>query len=104
MFLDLMQLTGINPGSPLGAHVAQQVDDTPRSTSKPQNIADFIDSDAYDIKLDKSNILMLGPTGSGKTLLAQTIARCLGESINVEFSCSVSIQSWPWDSSNSKYQ
>ncbi|HRF98821.1 MAG TPA: ClpX C4-type zinc finger protein, partial [Aggregatilineales bacterium] len=29
------------------------------------------------IELDKSNILMLGPTGSGKTLLAQTLARIL---------------------------
>jgi ATP-dependent Clp protease ATP-binding subunit ClpX len=27
-------------------------------------------SDKHDIKLEKSNILMLGPTGSGKTLLA----------------------------------
>ncbi|MDB3869269.1 ATP-dependent Clp protease ATP-binding subunit ClpX [Candidatus Thioglobus sp.] len=30
-----------------------------------------------DIELDKSNILMIGPTGSGKTLLAQTLARIL---------------------------
>jgi ATP-dependent Clp protease ATP-binding subunit ClpX len=30
-----------------------------------------------DVQLDKSNILLLGPTGSGKTLLAQTIARQL---------------------------
>ncbi|CAO2634582.1 ATP-dependent Clp protease ATP-binding subunit clpX-like, mitochondrial, partial [Lemmus lemmus] len=30
-----------------------------------------------DIKLEKSNILLLGPTGSGKTLLAQTLAKCL---------------------------
>ncbi|CAF0986550.1 unnamed protein product [Rotaria sp. Silwood1] len=36
-----------------------------------------INNDKYDIKLEKSNILMLGPTGSGKTLLAQTIAKCL---------------------------
>lgn len=34
-------------------------------------------TDKHDLKLDKSNILMLGPTGSGKTLLAQTVARCL---------------------------
>ena len=30
-----------------------------------------------DVELDKSNILMVGPTGSGKTLLAQTLARLL---------------------------
>lgn len=30
-----------------------------------------------DVELNKSNILMLGPTGSGKTLLAQTLARKL---------------------------
>ena len=29
------------------------------------------------VELQKSNILMLGPTGSGKTLLAQTLARVL---------------------------
>ena len=34
-----------------------------------------------DVELQKSNILMLGPTGSGKTLLAQTLARV----INVPF-------------------
>ena len=30
-----------------------------------------------DVELQKSNILMIGPTGSGKTLLAQTLARLL---------------------------
>ena len=30
-----------------------------------------------DVELQKSNIVMLGPTGSGKTLLAQTLARIL---------------------------
>ena len=30
-----------------------------------------------DVELQKSNILMMGPTGSGKTLLAQTLARIL---------------------------
>lgn len=33
--------------------------------------------DPETIELSKSNILMLGPTGSGKTLLAQTLARIL---------------------------
>ncbi len=30
-----------------------------------------------EVELDKSNILLLGPTGVGKTLLAQTLARML---------------------------
>ncbi|GJM74812.1 hypothetical protein HMSSN036_70280 [Paenibacillus macerans] len=30
-----------------------------------------------DVELQKSNILLLGPTGSGKTLLAQTMAKIL---------------------------
>ncbi len=34
--------------------------------------------DKTDVELQKSNVLMLGPTGSGKTLLAQTLARTLG--------------------------
>lgn len=33
--------------------------------------------DADDVELQKSNILLIGPTGSGKTLLAQTLARIL---------------------------
>ena len=33
--------------------------------------------DTGDVELQKSNILMLGPTGSGKTFLAQTLAKIL---------------------------
>ena len=33
--------------------------------------------DGTDVEIQKSNILMLGPTGSGKTMLAQTLARTL---------------------------
>ncbi|MBT3288699.1 MAG: ATP-dependent Clp protease ATP-binding subunit ClpX [Victivallales bacterium] len=33
--------------------------------------------DFADVEIEKSNVLLLGPTGSGKTLLAQTLARCL---------------------------
>ncbi len=37
----------------------------------------MMQSDDSDIELQKSNILLLGPTGCGKTLLAQTLARIL---------------------------
>jgi len=34
-------------------------------------------ADAGDVEIEKSNILLIGPTGSGKTLLAQTLAKIL---------------------------
>ena len=44
-------------------HLQQSAEETPAKSS-------ILYTDKHDIKLDKSNILMLGPTGSGKTLLA----------------------------------
>jgi ATP-dependent Clp protease ATP-binding subunit ClpX len=40
-----------------------------------KRITSGVDSD--EVEIQKSNILMLGPTGSGKTFLAQTLARLL---------------------------
>lgn len=82
----------------------ESVDFDPKSVPKPNEIKEYLDSYVIgqerakkslsvavynhykrintkkqdsDVELSKSNILLLGPTGSGKTLLAQTLAKFL---------------------------
>ncbi|XP_071504950.1 ATP-dependent clpX-like chaperone, mitochondrial [Diadema antillarum] len=75
---ELLQLAGIgNQGSALGASSNQQQAQGSSEGEHQHRGSELLDARVFDLKLDKSNILMLGPTGSGKTLLAQTIATCL---------------------------
>ncbi len=59
----------------------KRIDAKPASTRASSSVGSgtslpgSLDDD--DVELQKSNILLLGPTGSGKTLLAQTLARIL---------------------------
>ncbi|XP_030645976.1 ATP-dependent Clp protease ATP-binding subunit clpX-like, mitochondrial isoform X2 [Chanos chanos] len=72
---ELLQIAGISPhGNALGASVQQQA---AQQAPQEKRGGEVLDSAHSDIRLEKSNIVLLGPTGSGKTLLAQTLAKCL---------------------------
>jgi ATP-dependent Clp protease ATP-binding subunit ClpX len=64
-------------GIPFLNQKSQPKDQQKQQTDEKLTRSQVLYNDAHELKLEKSNILMLGPTGSGKTLLAQTIARCL---------------------------
>uniref|UniRef100_A0A336MCJ2 CSON015202 protein n=1 Tax=Culicoides sonorensis TaxID=179676 RepID=A0A336MCJ2_CULSO len=73
---DLLHISGI--GHTMMSSTPTEVPRPP--PIPPQNHhpgSELLEKQTHDLKLEKSNILMLGPTGSGKTLLAQTIAKCL---------------------------
>lgn len=71
----------MDQGDGLGGYSAEAHANPGRNaflTSQAQNRgSEILDASKNEMRLDKSNILLLGPTGSGKTLLAQTVARCL---------------------------
>ncbi|GFR10177.1 ATP-dependent Clp protease ATP-binding subunit clpX-like, mitochondrial [Trichonephila clavata] len=73
---DLVHLSGIASNA-LGVSFQQQQVSQDSDTKTTSRGSDILDTTSYELRLEKSNILLLGPTGSGKTLLAQTIARCL---------------------------
>ncbi|XP_014662365.1 PREDICTED: ATP-dependent Clp protease ATP-binding subunit clpX-like, mitochondrial [Priapulus caudatus] len=69
---ELLQIAGLGDRSALGPNVQRQ-----QEQEQARRASDILDSHKDDLLIEKSNLLMLGPTGSGKTLLAQTVARCL---------------------------
>ncbi|XP_043584237.1 ATP-dependent Clp protease ATP-binding subunit clpX-like, mitochondrial isoform X4 [Bombus pyrosoma] len=74
---DLLHISTI--GNSLGVGFQQYPAGNEYKSTENQSVSgsDILDSKQHQLKLEKSNILLLGPTGSGKTLLAQTIAQCL---------------------------
>lgn len=53
----------------------EDVDPSAESDAETENVQ--ANDELDDIEIEKSNILLLGPTGSGKTLLARTLAKIL---------------------------
>lgn len=76
---DLLHISGI--GHTMMSSAPSEVPRPPISSSNASQAhhpgSELLDKKTHELRLEKSNILMLGPTGSGKTLLAQTIAKCL---------------------------
>merc|ERR1712038_1258552 len=71
---------GFNPNSPDPRNQAEppvEGGQQATSSSYAAHGSDILEATWHDLRLEKSNIMMFGSTGSGKTLLAQTIARCL---------------------------
>ena len=65
MYSEWLQLAGISHGSALGP---QQQTQQQTATEDTKRASDILDATTHELKLDKSNILLLGPTGSGRYL------------------------------------
>ncbi|KAJ5171242.1 Clp ATPase C-terminal [Penicillium coprophilum] len=74
----------------IGVHKATSIPQPPKSrTNTPLEQSDFADTSP--LQLEKSNILLLGPSGVGKTLMAKTLARVLSVPFSIS-DCTVFTQ------------
>ena len=72
---DLLQVTGLGLSGGTNQQSPQQakgnyVENEPKNSTTALG-SDVLDSSSFQLKLEKSNILMLGPTGSGKRLFGK---------------------------------
>lgn len=72
------------PGSPTPETGPEQTVEA--GPAGPPLGSDILEATSHSLKLEKSNIMMFGSTGSGKTLLAQTIAKAANSTIAVKCS------------------
>ncbi|OQR68920.1 ATP-dependent Clp protease ATP-binding subunit clpX-like [Tropilaelaps mercedesae] len=79
MSRDLLHIPGLSNSttSPAFGQSSTELEQQKTASGGQSRGTEVLENGSQDIRLEKSNILLLGPTGSGKTLLAQTIARCL---------------------------
>lgn len=62
---DLLHITGMGHGNTIGFNFQNSPTDNTGSRSTSAAGSDILDRSTYELKLEKSNILLLGPTGSG---------------------------------------
>ncbi|KAF1918177.1 ATP-dependent Clp protease ATP-binding subunit clpX [Ampelomyces quisqualis] len=55
----------------------------PSPSSTPPDAEALLDTSEHELQLDKSNVMILGPTGVGKTLMCKTLAKTLGIPISM---------------------
>ena len=60
------EVLSLAASSPAASKTNDRNNTTQQQEQEQQHASDILDSSKFDLKLDKSNILMLGPTGSGE--------------------------------------